>query len=97
MHFFGRYKLLASLRLAETKLEQWTVRYGKEGSIEALLADYIDFVDRQDMLKNFEKLQLELKTQAEKYKTGGAGKIVEFIEFNESFIDYILYIRSFIE
>ncbi|KAH9507324.1 hypothetical protein Btru_056910, partial [Bulinus truncatus] len=71
-HF--RYKLLKYLEETQAKLEQWTVRYGKEDSIEKLLKDFSDTIDKQRLLENFEKAFTETKKSAEVYKSGGADK-----------------------
>lgn len=68
-----RYKLLAFLILAEEKLKVWTDKYEKQESVEALLEDFIDFVERQKMFETFDKINTETKKYAEIYKMGGAG------------------------
>ena len=36
-----KYRLLAFLVVAEAKLKAWTVKYGRQAEVEALLADYM--------------------------------------------------------
>ena len=35
-----KYQILAYLVASESKLQQWQVKYGRQESVEALLADY---------------------------------------------------------
>ncbi|CAL1544282.1 unnamed protein product [Lymnaea stagnalis] len=69
-----RYKLLAFLVVAEAKLAQWTGRFGYQDSVEELLADYVNMVERQKILDAFKKTFAEAKKVAEGYKNGGADK-----------------------
>lgn len=69
-----RYKLVDSLQNLEAKLEEWTVKYGKQDFVEEMLADYLDFVDRQNVCGNLDRIYAETKKLAELYKTGGADK-----------------------
>ncbi|GFO48198.1 nesprin-1, partial [Plakobranchus ocellatus] len=70
-----KYKLLAFLVMAESKLAQWTVKYGHQDEVEELLTDYVDIVERQKIMDNFDKTLAQSKSVAEKYKMGGADKI----------------------
>ncbi|BFZ08024.1 hypothetical protein BsWGS_11063 [Bradybaena similaris] len=67
-----RYNFLNYVLGAETKLTQWTVKYGKHDFVEHLKTDYVDCIDRQHMCENIDKCYTETKTMAEKYKHGGA-------------------------
>ncbi|CAG5128720.1 unnamed protein product, partial [Candidula unifasciata] len=67
-----RYKLLACMLGAQTKVTQWTVKYGKQDAVECLLADYSDCIDRQHMCQHIDTTYTDTKKVAENYKNGGA-------------------------
>ena len=59
--------------MSESKLAQWTVKYGHQDEVEDLLTDYMDVVDRQKLMEVFENTITQTKSVAEKYKMGGSG------------------------
>ena len=69
-----RYKLLAFLGMSESKLAQWTVKYGHQDEVEELLTDYINVVERQRLMESVDTTLTQTKSVAEKYKMGGSGR-----------------------
>lgn len=72
--FFFRYKLLAFLGITEFKLAEWTGRFGHQNTVENMLKEYSDIVDKQKLFETFDKLLADCKKVSEIYKMGGAGK-----------------------
>uniref|UniRef100_A0A2C9KCB0 Calponin-homology (CH) domain-containing protein n=1 Tax=Biomphalaria glabrata TaxID=6526 RepID=A0A2C9KCB0_BIOGL len=67
-----KYKLMAQLKELEAKLEQWTSKYGKEDTVDKMLKDYIESIERQRLMDQCEKIWMDTKNTAEVYKSGGA-------------------------
>ena len=71
-----KFRLLAYLVLAEAKLQAVQVKYGLQPEVEAMLADYEQFVTTKRLFEQFDEAYVDCKQRAEAYKrqetTGGA-------------------------
>lgn len=66
--------LIAFLNLTETKLRGWTVKYGREEHVQALLEQYANFVSRNRIFQEFNKAFIDMQQVVEEYKReGGVG------------------------
>ncbi|KAG8444139.1 hypothetical protein GDO86_009355 [Hymenochirus boettgeri] len=62
-----KYRLLALLVLAESKLKSWIIKYGRRESVELLLQNYIAFIDGNRFFEQYEFTSQTLKQAAEIY------------------------------
>uniref|UniRef100_UPI00398E76DD nesprin-1 n=1 Tax=Pristiophorus japonicus TaxID=55135 RepID=UPI00398E76DD len=62
-----KYRLLAFLVLAETKLKSWIIKYGRRESVQLLLQSYISFVEGNDFFGHYEVTFQSLKQAADTY------------------------------
>ncbi|KAL3874933.1 hypothetical protein ACJMK2_037885 [Sinanodonta woodiana] len=69
-----KYRLLAFLVAAEAKLRIWTVKHGRQESVEELLVDYQTFVLHGKLFQNYDKTYEECKAKAETYRKQGTDK-----------------------
>ncbi|KAJ8275253.1 hypothetical protein COCON_G00098780 [Conger conger] len=62
-----KYRLLAFLMLAESKLKSWIIKYGRRESVELLLQNYITFIEGHKFFEQYETTYQTLKQAAEVY------------------------------
>ncbi|XP_034001994.1 nesprin-1-like [Trematomus bernacchii] len=62
-----KYRLMAFLMLAESKLKSWIIKYGRRDSVELLLQTYLTFVEGQRFFDQYEMIYSDLKRSAEVY------------------------------
>ncbi|XP_060687141.1 nesprin-1-like [Hemiscyllium ocellatum] len=62
-----KYRLLAFLVLAETKLKSWIIKYGRKESVQHLLQNYISFVEGNKFFGHYEVTFQSLKHAADAY------------------------------
>lgn len=63
--------LIAFLNLVENKLRQWTVKYGREDSVQQMLDQYKNFVSRNKIFQEFSKAFVDMQQVVEEYKRDG--------------------------
>ncbi|RXN33841.1 nesprin-1 isoform X3 [Labeo rohita] len=86
-----KYRLMAFLMLAESKLKSWIIKYGRRDSVELLLQNYIAFIEGHKFFEQYETTFRTLKQAADSYlKSGASGsknpKIVEEVEGVNKFL-----------
>ncbi|CAI9612033.1 unnamed protein product [Staurois parvus] len=75
-----KYRLLALLVLAESKLKSWIIKYGRRESVELLLQNYITFIDGSRFFEQYEFTSQSLKQAAEIYvKAEGSAEEAESV------------------
>ncbi|KAG5265767.1 hypothetical protein AALO_G00246160 [Alosa alosa] len=62
-----KYRLMAFLILAESKLKTWIVKYGRRDSVELLLQNYIAFIEGHKFFEQYETTFRSLKQAADVY------------------------------
>ncbi|GCB70374.1 hypothetical protein scyTo_0001262, partial [Scyliorhinus torazame] len=62
-----KYRLLAFLVLAETKLKSWIIKYGRKEAVQHLLQSYIAFVEGNKFFGHYEVTFQSLKQAADAY------------------------------
>uniref|UniRef100_A0A668AGR2 Spectrin repeat containing, nuclear envelope 1b n=1 Tax=Myripristis murdjan TaxID=586833 RepID=A0A668AGR2_9TELE len=62
-----KYRLMAFLILAESKLKSWIIKYGRRDSVELLLQSYISFIEGHKFFDQYEIIYKSLKQAAEVY------------------------------
>uniref|UniRef100_A0A3Q4GM77 Calponin-homology (CH) domain-containing protein n=1 Tax=Neolamprologus brichardi TaxID=32507 RepID=A0A3Q4GM77_NEOBR len=62
-----KYRLMAFLMLAESKLKSWIIKYGRRDSVELLLQSYLTFVEGHRFFEQYETIFTGLKQAAEVY------------------------------
>ncbi|CAG13184.1 unnamed protein product, partial [Tetraodon nigroviridis] len=62
-----KYRLMAFLLLAETKLKSWIIKYGRRDSVELLLQSYLTFVEGHRFFEQYEMIFAALQQVAEVY------------------------------
>ncbi|TRY83459.1 hypothetical protein DNTS_016204 [Danionella cerebrum] len=67
-----KYRLMAFLMLAESKLKSWIIKYGRRDSVELLLHNYIAFIDGHKFFEHYESAFRNLKQAADSYLKSGA-------------------------
>ncbi|RXM34941.1 Nesprin-1 [Acipenser ruthenus] len=73
-----KYRLLAFLMLAESKLKSWIIKYGRRESVELLLQNYILFIEGNQFFEQYEVTYQTLKQTAEVYiKSDGSAEEAE--------------------
>ncbi|XP_056332375.1 LOW QUALITY PROTEIN: nesprin-1 [Danio aesculapii] len=77
-----KYRLMAFLMLAESKLKSWIIKYGRRDSVELLLQNYIVFIEGHKFFEQYETTFRTLKQAADTYLKSGAsgGKITKRAE-----------------
>lgn len=86
-----KYRLLALLVLAESKLKSWIIKYGRRESVELLLQNYIMFIDGTRFFDQYEFTSQSLKQAAELYvKAEGSAEEAESVTkfLNETTIQW---------
>ncbi|KTG33643.1 hypothetical protein cypCar_00001473, partial [Cyprinus carpio] len=69
-----KYRLMAFLMLAESKLKSWIIKYGRRDSVELLLQNYIAFIEGHKFFEQYETTFRTLKQAADSYlKSGDSG------------------------
>nr|XP_046164114.1 nesprin-1-like [Oncorhynchus gorbuscha] len=69
-----KYRLMAFLILAESKLKSWIIKYGRRDSVELLLHSYISFIDGHKFFEQYETTFKALRQAADVYiKSDGSG------------------------
>ncbi|XP_052236879.1 muscle-specific protein 300 kDa-like [Dreissena polymorpha] len=63
-----KHQLLAFLVASENKLKIWTVKYGHQPNVEALLADYKNFVHSGNLFKNYDQTYETCKRNGDAYR-----------------------------
>ena len=72
--------------LTESKLKNWSVKYGKEEKVQQFMNQYKTFVSKNKIFQEFQKAFVEFKEVCEEYKKegeialGGADHIHRFID-----------------
>uniref|UniRef100_A0A8C2JGH1 Calponin-homology (CH) domain-containing protein n=1 Tax=Cyprinus carpio TaxID=7962 RepID=A0A8C2JGH1_CYPCA len=73
-----KYRLMAFLMLAESKLKSWIIKYGRRDSVELLLQNYVAFIEGHKFFEQYETTFLTLKQAADSYlKSGASAEEVE--------------------
>uniref|UniRef100_A0A673K6M2 Calponin-homology (CH) domain-containing protein n=1 Tax=Sinocyclocheilus rhinocerous TaxID=307959 RepID=A0A673K6M2_9TELE len=73
-----KYRLMAFLMLAESKLKSWIIKYGRRDSVELLLQNYIAFIEGHKFFEQYETTFQTLKQAADSYlKSGASAEEVE--------------------
>ncbi|KTF86543.1 hypothetical protein cypCar_00031800 [Cyprinus carpio] len=67
-----KYRLMAFLMLAESKLKSWIIKYGRRDSVELLLQNYVAFIEGHKFFEQYETTFLTLKQAADSYLKSGA-------------------------
>ncbi|KAF1374585.1 hypothetical protein PFLUV_G00230620 [Perca fluviatilis] len=62
-----KYRLMAFLMLAESKLKSWIIKYGRRDSVELLLQTYLTFVEGHRFFEQYEIIFTGLRQAAEVY------------------------------
>ncbi|XP_037550764.1 nesprin-1 [Nematolebias whitei] len=62
-----KYRLMAFLGLAESKLKSWIIKYGRRDSVELLLQSYLTFTEGHRFFEQYEIIFTALKQAAEVY------------------------------
>ncbi|KPP57545.1 hypothetical protein Z043_124718, partial [Scleropages formosus] len=62
-----KYRLMAFLILAESKLKSWIIKYGRRESVELLLQNYISFIEGHKFFEQYETTFQTLKQAADTY------------------------------
>uniref|UniRef100_A0A3B1IR95 Calponin-homology (CH) domain-containing protein n=1 Tax=Astyanax mexicanus TaxID=7994 RepID=A0A3B1IR95_ASTMX len=62
-----KYRLMAFLILAESKLKSWIIKYGRRDSVELLLQNYIAFIEGHKFFEQYETTFRTLKQAADVY------------------------------
>uniref|UniRef100_A0A3B5AJU8 Nesprin-1 spectrin repeats region domain-containing protein n=1 Tax=Stegastes partitus TaxID=144197 RepID=A0A3B5AJU8_9TELE len=62
-----KYRLMAFLMLAESKLKSWIIKYGRRDSVELLLQSYLTFIEGHRFFEQYEIIFTSLKQAAEVY------------------------------
>ena len=63
--------IVAFLMLTESKLKNWTVKYGKEERVQQLMNQYRSFVSKNKIFQEFQKAFVEFKEVCEEYRRDG--------------------------
>lgn len=63
--------IVAFLLLTETKLKCWTVKYGREEKVAAIMAQYKTFVSKNKIFQEFHKAFVEFQEVCHEYKKDG--------------------------
>uniref|UniRef100_A0A672NAB1 Nesprin-1-like n=1 Tax=Sinocyclocheilus grahami TaxID=75366 RepID=A0A672NAB1_SINGR len=66
-----KYRLMALLMLAESKLKSWIIKYGRRDSVELLLHNYIAFIEGHKFFEQYETTFWTLKQAADSYLESG--------------------------
>ncbi|KAK6304736.1 hypothetical protein J4Q44_G00253220 [Coregonus suidteri] len=73
-----KYRLMAFLILAESKLKSWIIKYGRRDSVELLLQSYISFIEGHKFFEQYETTFKALRQSADVYvKSDGSAEEVE--------------------
>ncbi len=78
--------IVAFLMLTESKLKNWTVKYGREERVQQLMNQYRAFVSKNKIFQEFQKAFVEFKEVCEEYRRDGdmaAGEWEEIERFTE--------------
>lgn len=59
------------MHLTETKLKNWTVKYGREEQVQQLLDQYKNFVSKNKIFQEFNKAFIDMQQVVEEYKREG--------------------------
>ena len=63
--------IVAFLLLTESKLKNWTVKYGREERVQHLMNQYRTFVSKNKIFQEFHKAYVEFKEVSDEYKRDG--------------------------
>ena len=63
--------IVAFLLLTETKLKNWTVKYGREEKVAQIMAQYKTFVSKNKIFQEFQKAYVEFQEVCKEYKKDG--------------------------
>ncbi|XP_074030429.1 muscle-specific protein 300 kDa isoform X10 [Leptinotarsa decemlineata] len=63
--------LIAFLQLTETKLKNWTAKYGRTDRVIQLLEQYRNFVSKNHIFQEFNKAFIDMQAVIEEYKRDG--------------------------
>uniref|UniRef100_A0A8C7ULC6 Spectrin repeat containing, nuclear envelope 1b n=1 Tax=Oncorhynchus mykiss TaxID=8022 RepID=A0A8C7ULC6_ONCMY len=73
-----KYRLMAFLILAESKLKSWIIKYGRRDSVELLLQSYITFIEGHMFFEQYETTFKALRQSADVYvKSDGSSEEAE--------------------
>lgn len=75
--------LIAFLNLVETKLRQWTVKYGHEPEAAQMLEQYKNFVSRNKIFQEFGKAFIDMQNVVEEYRRDGNISRQEYFEIEK--------------
>ncbi|KAG2468780.1 SYNE1 protein, partial [Polypterus senegalus] len=62
-----KYRLLAFLMVAESKLKSWIIKYGRRESVELLLQNYTAFIEGNKFFEQYEDTYQTMKQKADVY------------------------------
>ncbi|XP_029943268.1 nesprin-1-like [Salarias fasciatus] len=62
-----KFRLMAFLALAESKLKSWIIKYGRRDSVELLLQSYLTFIEGQRFFEQYERFSSAVKRAADIY------------------------------
>nr|XP_006824848.1 PREDICTED: nesprin-1-like [Saccoglossus kowalevskii] len=65
-----KYGMLGFVVMAERRLKSWTVKYGNQENVEALLDNYMDFIEKDKFFQRYESGFQQLQAVAEAYYNG---------------------------
>lgn len=63
--------IVAFLMLTESKLKNWTIKYGKEEKVQQIMNQYKTFVSKNKIFQEFQKAFVEFKEVCDEYKRDG--------------------------
>jgi nesprin-1 len=62
---------VAFLTLTESKLKNWTVKYGPEEKVQQIMNQYRTFVSKNKIFQEFQKAYVEFVQVCDEYKKDG--------------------------
>ena len=71
IHLSFQCCIVAFLVLTESKLKNWTVKYGREEKVAAIMAQYKTFVSKNKIFQEFQKAFVEFREVCDEYRADG--------------------------
>ena len=62
---------MAFLTLTESKLKNWTIKYGPEEKVQQIMNQYRTFVSKNKIFQEFQKAYVEFVQVCDEYKKDG--------------------------
>ena len=63
--------IVAFLVLTESKLKNWTIKYGSEEKVKQIMSHYRTFVSKNKIFQEFQKAYIEFQQVCDEYKKDG--------------------------